>query len=167
MIIRKRIATLIRSSPVFSLLLLLCFLLWSSTCFVSYRRVVGDSMAPTFTSGSILVCTRSADPESLRYGDCVVAEIPSSGETLTVTKRIAGLPGDRIQIRNGILYRNGTAVSEDFPIMKDAGAAEDTILLAPGEYFLLGDNRNHSRDSREFGPVAADCITNQILFHIF
>ena len=97
----------------------------------------------------------------------VVAEIPSSGETLTVTKRIAGLPGDRIQIRNGILYRNGTAVSEDFPIMKDAGAAEDTILLAPGEYFLLGDNRNHSRDSREFGPVAADYITNQILFHLF
>ena len=124
-------------------------------------------MAPTFTAGSILVCTRSADPESLRYGDCVVAEIPFNGETLTVTKRIAGLPGDLIQIRNGLLYRNGAAVPEDFPIMEDAGAAVDTILLAPGEYFLLGDNRNHSRDSREFGPVAADCITNQILFHLF
>ena len=124
-------------------------------------------MEPEFTTGSILVCTKSADTDSLRYGDCVVAEIPCSGETLTVAKRIAGLPGDRIQIRDGILFRNGKAVPKDFPIIEDAGAAEAAILLAPGEYFLLGDNRNHSRDSREFGPVAACYITNRVLFHFF
>ena len=167
MIVRKHFAALIRRSPAFSLLLFLCFLVWASTFFVSYRRVVGDSMEPEFTTGSILVCTRTADPDSLRYGDCVVAEIPCSGETMTVAKRIVGLPGDSIQIRDGILYRNGKAAPDGFPIMEDAGAAEAAILLAPGEYFLLGDNRNHSRDSREFGPVAACYIINRVLFHFF
>ena len=97
----------------------------------------------------------------------MVAEIPCSGETLTVAKRIVGLPGDSIQIRDGILYRNGKAAPDGFPIMEDAGAAEAAILLAPEEYFLLGDNRNHSRDSREFGPVAACYIINRVLFHFF
>ena len=160
-------AAFIRRSPVSALLLFLCFFLWASSCFVSYRRVVGDSMEPAFSTGSILVCTKSADPEMLRCGDCVVAKVPYRGETLTVIKRIAGLPGDRIQIRDGILYRNGEAVSDDLPRMEDAGIAGDTVLLSPGQYFLLGDNRNHSRDSREFGPVPADFITNRILFHIF
>ena len=86
---------------------------------------------------------------------------------MTVIKRIVGLPGDSIQIRDGLLYRNGVAVEESLPLMEDPGIAERTVLLAPGNYFLLGDNRNHSRDSREFGPVPACLITNRILFHLF
>ena len=84
-----------------------------------------------------------------------------------VVKRIVGLPGDRIQIRGGLLYRNGEAVSDGLPLIVDAGIAENMVLLAPGQYFLLGDNRNHSRDSREYGPVPASFITNRILFRIF
>ena len=157
----------VKHSPISSLLLLLCFFLWASSFFVSYRRVIGDSMEPAFSAGSILVCTRSTAPEKLRYEDCVVAKVCCQGKPMTVIKRIVGLPGDRIQIRDGLLYRNGVAVEESLPLMEDPGIAERTVLLAPGNYFLLGDNRNHSRDSREFGSVPACLITNRILFHLF
>ena len=87
----RNVVAIIRRSTASSLLLFLCFFLWASSFFVTYRRVVGDSMKPAFSTGSILVCTKTADVEKLRYGDCVVAHIPYSGEDLTVTKRIVGL----------------------------------------------------------------------------
>ena len=94
---RRYILSAVKYSPISSLLLLLCFFLWASSFFVSYRRVIGGSMEPAFSAGNILVCTRSTAPEKLRYGDCVVAEVCCQGKPMTVIKRIVGLPGDRIQ----------------------------------------------------------------------
>ena len=81
-------------------------------------------------------------------------------------KRVVGVEGDTIQIVGGVLYRNGIAVRDDFPKIKDAGIASKPLKIAKNKVFCLGDNRNNSTDSREFGEISygkIDFIVNQIL----
>src|SRR5690554_6649277 len=77
-------------------------------------------------------------------------------------KRVIGLPGETIQIEDGHIYVNGELLQEDYgnEAMKYAGIASDEIVLESDEYFLLGDNRNNSSDSRssDIGPVSRDAI---------
>lgn len=72
-------------------------------------------------------------------------------------KRIIGLPGETIQIKEGVIYINGEALKENYgkDTIRDAGLAKKKITLEEDEYFVLGDNRNASIDSRrlEVGPV--------------
>ena len=66
-------------------------------------------------------------------------------------KRIIGLPGETVQVKNGEVYIDGEILGEDYgaEAMEDAGIASDPIELGTDEYFVLGDNRNHSSDSRD------------------
>lgn len=123
-------------------------------------RVVGDSMHPTYESGEVLVTSRNVSPETLDYDVVVVFYDESEGRRQQLIKRIVGVPGDEIQIVDGILYRNGNEIDTYFSNMNSAGVAEDPIILGDDEYFVLGDNRNNSRDSRVFGPIDLDQITN-------
>ena len=85
-----------------------------------------------------------------------------------IVKRIVALPGDTVQITEGILYVNGVPqpTPDGFSLMEDAGNAATPLTLAPGEYFVLGDNRNHSIDSRfaEVGIIQSNSINGKILF---
>ena len=78
------------------------------------------------------------------------------------------LPGDTVRITDGILYVNGLPEQNtaQLPLMEDAGTAASDILLGPGEYFVLGDNRNASIDSRfdEVGIIYASTIKGKVLF---
>jgi signal peptidase I len=81
--------------------------------------------------------------------------LPGAGSKAFV-KRVVGLPGDRIAVRDGHVIRNGVRAAE--PFAAPCGAAPecnlDEIVIAPGHYFLMGDNRGDSDDSRYWGPVA-------------
>ena len=121
------------------------------TKFVAYHTSVeGSSMEPTFNNGDQLIVEKFTyyfnEPE--RY-DIIV--FPFS-ENTSYIKRIIGLPGEIIQIKNGQVYLNGEILDENYgkeDSIEDPGLADEEIVLAEDEYFVLGDNRNASVDSRK------------------
>lgn len=120
--------------------------------FVGQRtRVTGSSMETTLSDGDNLIVDkisyRFRDPE--RY-DIIVFPYQYQENTYYI-KRIIGMPGETVQIINGEVYIDGEALGEDYgtEVMQDAGIAEAPLTLGEDEYFVLGDNRNHSMDSRD------------------
>lgn len=113
-------------------------------------RVSGQSMQPTLHDGDNLLVDkltyRFRDPK--RY-EIVVFPYKYEEDTYYI-KRIIGLPGETVQIIDGYVYINGEKLKKDYgaEVMQDAGIAEEPIMLGEDEYFVLGDNRNHSSDSR-------------------
>lgn len=87
-----------------------------------------------------------------------------------MSARVIGLPGETIQIVNGRILINGEAYKEgkDFPSINNPGMAANAITLEAGEYFVLGDNRNNSEDSRyaDIGKVNKKYITGKLWFQI-
>ena len=85
-------------------------------------------------------------------------------------KRVIGLPGEKIQIKSGYVYINDVLLEEDehYDKIADPGIAEMEIKLGNDEFFVLGDNRNNSEDSRSgnIGPVKRDTITGKAWFHL-
>lgn len=87
-----------------------------------------------------------------KAGDVIVF---SQENAHTYIKRVVAVPGDTVQIIDGYLYVNGALVVDEFDKIANAGIAEDKITLGEDEFFVLGDNRNNSEDSRSdsIGPV--------------
>lgn len=114
-------------------------------------RVSGDSMEATLHSGDNLIVDKLSyhfrEPE--RY-EIIVFPYRYEENTFYI-KRIVGLPGDTIQIKDGYLYIDGERSDENYGLerMNKAGIAAEEIVLGEDEYFVLGDNRNGSSDSRD------------------
>ncbi len=120
--------------------------------FVGQRtHVSGESMENTLADGDQLIVDkltyRFRDPERF---DIIVFPFQYKENTYYI-KRIIGLPGETIQIEDGDIYIDGRILKESYgrEVMKDAGIAADPITLGEDEYFVLGDNRNRSSDSRD------------------
>ena len=121
--------------------------------------VVGDSMLPTYHDGEVLLAVRVGE---LQIGDVVVFHTPSSGSRYLI-KRVVGVPGDELMVRDGVLYRNGEESSTSTEGIWAAGILSEAIVVPDGHFFLMGDNRNNSTDSRTFGPVSKEEINYVVI----
>ena len=126
----------------------------------SMVEVSGHSMDYTLKDGEKLWVNNLPFKE-YKLNDIVVAN--ESG--VRVVKRIVGLPNDRLIFVGDTLYRNGKAVEEDYVTDKgyEKGLLKAEITVPEGEYFLLGDNRDVSNDSRYFGTVTKSQLQGKVI----
>ena len=128
--------------------------------FVGQRTVVnGVSMQPTLSDGDNLIVDKLSYPYQYEAGTYYI-------------KRIIGLPGESVRIdEDGFIYINGENLQESYgkEVMRDPGLAKDGIQLGADEYFVLGDNRNDSMDSRmaEVGPIVGERIIGRAWLRIY
>ena len=142
---------------IFSASLLLVSCLFTHICRIV--RVSGLSMYPTYDDGEILFTNAMFTRDDLKYGTVVVfkdLERGKDGSILSpvyLIKRIEGVPGDVLEVKDGILYRNGKKTTDSDIKIEDAGILKEPYTVPENTYFCMGDNRNESRDSRAFGAV--------------
>ena len=130
-------------------------------------RVATDSMRPTLLAGDYAFLTRTSG--TLRRGDIVSFRPPAGPNTRGVfVKRIVGIPGDRIRIAAGAVYRNGQRIEEPYAVYNlshhNPSAENTETVVPPNAYYVLGDNRDDSVDSRNFGCVPAENFDGKPLF---
>ncbi len=133
--------------------------------------VIGASMEPCLYNGqSVLINKFSYSFRSPTRGDVIVF-LPNGNEnTHYYIKRVIGLPGETISISEGRIYLDGYFYEEDdsYDTIEDGGIAEKGITLGEEEYFVLGDNRNNSEDSRSanVGAVKEETIAGKAWFKL-
>lgn len=130
------------------------------TFIITPVRVDGGSMRKTLEDGDILLLYKLSKP---KFGDIVV--LKEKEEKEIIIKRIIGMPGDTVEIKDNVIYINDEEI-------KDSNAYGETsdydkITLLDDEYFLLGDNRRISKDSRYFGPVKEEEILGKVVIRLF
>ncbi|MCR5655941.1 MAG: signal peptidase I [Butyrivibrio sp.] len=133
-------------------------------------KVIGDSMETALYNGKNVLVDRIVYRLFAPSRGDVIVFLPNGNEkSHYYVKRVVAIPGETVQIKDGILYINGEAVSNDakeYDKMEEAGIAENEITLGNGEFFVLGDNRNSSEDSRSanIGVVKRDTIAGKAWF---
>ena len=118
--------------------------------------VEGDSMQPNFETGEWIIVSRMdyllGTPQR---GDVVILDFPEPQEDLI--KRVVGLPGETVAIHDDHVYIDGVPIDEPY-VNALPHYTQEPITLGPDQFYVLGDNRNNSRDSHYFGPIDRDKI---------
>ena len=146
----KKLKDILSTSLYLLIVLVMTFLV---VTYVGQRtKVIGSSMSPTLTDGDNLIVDKISyrfhDPERF---DIVVFPFRYADKTYYI-KRIIGLPGETVYIdEEGNIYIDGEVLNEHFgkEVIQDPGRAYEPVKLGTDEYFVLGDNRNNSSDSRD------------------
>ncbi len=133
--------------------------IWLIVNFATARYVVdGESMEPNLHTGQFLIVSRLAYRFGTpQRGDIIVFDFPNNPADDYV-KRIIGLPGDTVTIEQGNIYINDQLLVEPYLPDQPAFPYQGRWVVPPGAYFVLGDNRAHSSDSRTWGMLADDAI---------
>jgi signal peptidase I len=128
-------------------------------------RVEGTSMLPQLEDQDRLFINKFAYRiGEIHRGDVVVFRYPHD-ETKSYIKRVIALPGDDLRIDHGVVYVNGKPLRERYvPSWYRDDRSQPEMVLPEGEYFVMGDHRSISSDSRDFGPVPRDLIYGRAAF---
>ena len=165
----KKLKEILGNSIFFLVVIILSFLIIK---FVGQRTVViGPSMMSTLEDGDNMIVDKISyrfhEPE--RFDIIIFPFRNNSGNTYI--KRIIGLPGETVRIdRDGVIYINDEVLDESYgrEIIQNPGSAENGVELGDNEYFVLGDNRNDSEDSRfSVGKVYRREIIGRAIFRIW
>jgi len=169
-----------------TILICVVFVIFSRAFVFQQSKIPSGSMMDTLLVGDYIMVNRFVfAPRSFAWekyllpgreiarGDVVVFKHPPQPE-IDYIKRIVGLPGDRVELRRGYLYVNGERVEEPYVenryrYRRYYGGRDDSIenfapiTVEPGQYFVMGDHRNASADSREWGQVPVDLMKGRAL----
>lgn len=130
---------------------------------LSTTSVVGTSMDPTLKEEEILI-VETITPKLNKHKRFEIAIVKYTNPK-SIIKRIIGLPGEKVTYKDNILYINDHKVEESFT---KAGEVKDLeITLKEDEYYVIGDNRAASTDSRVFGPIKKEDITGKAILRIW
>lgn len=130
------------------------------TFIITPVRVDGDSMKNTLKNGDILLLYKLG---SINRLDIIVLDEEKDNEK--IIKRVIGLPGETVAIKKGKIYINDKVIDDEYAYGETSDYDKDT--LEDDEYFILGDNRLISKDSRYFGPIKENEIKGKIVFRLF
>ncbi|HHY74280.1 MAG TPA: signal peptidase I [Bacillus bacterium] len=143
--------------------------------FISPITVKGESMVPTFQDKDKLLISKISEIERF---DIIVFDAPDADRKYI--KRVIGLPGDRIEVKDDVLYINGEAIEEQYimenreelsfgKLMRDFTLEDLTgeATVPDNSLFVMGDNRRISKDSRIFGFISYDSVRGKVKFQIY
>ena len=147
----------------FFILCLVTIVLFFRAFIIDRVIVSGDSMNETFFDGDVCWVKKFGN-ESVGRFDVVIANMDGK----TVIKRVIGLPGENIYVKDCHVYIDGALIDEAYDFFTDDGGVANKIYPIPeGEYFLMGDNRQQSFDSRDVGSVSLDQIKGVVVFRLY
>jgi signal peptidase I len=137
-------------------------------------HVEGLSMFATLDDNDYLIADKiDYRLHAPQRGDIIILR-PPTDNSKDFIKRVIALPGERLLIRSGVVYINGHRLIE--PYLPEAwtvfydwptNGSPDGVVIPPNQYFVMGDNRNRSQDSRTFGPIGRDRIDGRAWFRIW
>ena len=123
-------------------------------------RIEGTAMRPTFDDGDKVIMNQP--PGEIARGDVIMFRYPKD-QTRFYIKRVIALPGEKIEIKDGMTYINSNLLDEPYidPEYNSMTAKFSEGTIPEGHYFVMGDNRNNSSDSRSWGTVSRELITGK------
>lgn len=149
---------------VIPILVLSLIFIFSFRAFVIERIVVsGESMMPNFQNDNVVFIKKFSN--TYERNDVVVIRVNGKN----VIKRIIGMPNETIQIKDdGYVYIDGNKLENDYGYATNyKGCAEQKITIGEDEYFVMGDNRDNSSDSRDWNTIAESQIKGEVFLRIF
>lgn len=159
----------------FVLFLITCITIFvlSKNNIIGYAIIPTQSMEPTIKAKSVVLQKGYTENSIIKRGTVCYfkrdgLEGMENSSNSYLAKRVIGLPGETISIKDGYVYINGELYDESSYIeMGITNSSEKEWILGEDEYFMLGDNRKNSKDSRFFGPVKRSNILGEIIFKLY